>query len=92
MAQQSGVASSQLSWKRVVLQLVDEINTAADIQPALTLGTVSVLLNGCGFSVCTQVNIMYWFALWRSSVRKASCVFKTERHEAAKEKLRRQKE
>ena len=29
---------------------------------------------------------------WRSSVRKASCKFQAERHEAAKEKLRRQKE
>ena len=29
---------------------------------------------------------------WHSSVRKASCEFKTERHEAAKERCRRQKE
>ena len=29
---------------------------------------------------------------WRSSVRKASCEFEAERHEAAKEKRRRQKE
>ena len=29
---------------------------------------------------------------WRSSVRKASCDFKAERHKAAKEKRRRQKE
>ena len=29
---------------------------------------------------------------WRSSVRKASCVFKAERHKAAKEERRRQKE
>ena len=29
---------------------------------------------------------------WRSSVRKASCKFEAERHEAAKEKRRRQKE
>ena len=29
---------------------------------------------------------------WRSSVRKASCAFETERHKAAKEKRKRQKE
>ena len=29
---------------------------------------------------------------WRSSVRKASCEFEAERHKAAKEKRRRQKE
>ena len=29
---------------------------------------------------------------WRSSVRKASCKFEAERHEASKEKRRRQKE
>ena len=64
VAQRSAVASSQSEegGLLVPLQLVDGVNTTADIQPALPLGAASIFGDGLGLSVGHWVAELLHFA------------------------------